>query len=106
MESPPEEVKDQAFCYFGLLKNRDLLLKLLTLLPQARQSVIQSLIEQVAGLSEEELQRHLKQLRDSEVETISKQVRQKFGDHWENVTPGIQKWVCGLVRESHGQEDY
>ncbi len=99
-------MKEQAFCYFGILKNRDQLNGLLNLLPKDQRPTVEKFMAEAAQWSQSELKTRLRQVMESEADEIWGLAEQRWAGQWNSVSPRIRQWLCEVARGAHGQEDY
>ena len=99
-------MKDEAFCYVGLLKSPDRLPDLVKLLPPSRQSAVRKKLEELTPVSAYELASRLNRLRDSQLEGIWNQAEKEMGDVWKKVSPRVRRWICQTVERGHGNQNH
>jgi hypothetical protein len=101
-----EQVRDFAFCGFGLLAMRERFERIAGMLPAGRRQKIEDSLRRQGRLSQRELADSLRLLRESTAEAELQQAALFAGVRAEDLPPTLRRWFCARVQELHGREDH
>lgn len=93
----------EAFCYFGLLRMREALDRIVALLPDARREAARDVIESCASLHEAEVRRRLVELRAAEQAEMRRRLAPRMAAG--PVSPALERWMRARL-DSDGREDH
>jgi hypothetical protein len=93
----------EAFCYFGLMRMREALERIVALLPEARQRAARGVLESCASLPEAEVRRKLLELRAAEQAEMRRKLERRMPAG--SASPALQRWMRARL-DSDGREDH
>jgi HEAT repeat protein len=91
-------LSDEAFCYLALIRDRERLPALLSLLPDARRNAMQELLKKLGNISAEEARNRWKQMREQEVDDLCNRAAREAEMQFELMPPFLQEWICERAR--------
>src|SRR5690349_12650203 len=96
----------EALCYFGLIRGRDVLPRVLAMLPPERRKQAQTIIQDSAELSDLELRNKLAELRFFEAENLRRRLKVPPGVSIASVNPVLRRWLEWEVENGDGRQDH
>jgi HEAT repeat protein len=93
-------LSDETFCFIALMRDRNRLPGILSLLPEARRDVIQELLNRLGSISAEEARNRWKQMREHEVDELGRRAAENAGMQLELMPPFLEEWICERARNS------
>lgn len=82
-----------AFAYAVILRAGDSKADLLSLLPEARRSEIETILDSLKHVEPDEVQHRLKTLRSEQIEQQQRAVESRTGLHLSQVSPKLRVWL-------------
>jgi hypothetical protein len=95
-----------AFCYFGLIRGRETVSRIVAMLPPERAEQAESIILGCAERSDLELRNKLAELRFSESEDLRRRLRVPPAVRLEQLNPVLRRWLEWKVENGDGREDH
>ena len=93
-------MRDEAFCYIGLMRRRGSLAGILELLPEPRRAAIQDLLKKMEGVPEADLRGRWKQMRKLETDELCKRAAKEAGLRLDLMPDFVRDWIGERTRDA------
>jgi hypothetical protein len=89
----PDMPTVEAFCYFGLLRSRETLKQIASMLPDARRNAVLACIESSGAVADSELRKRLAAIRQAQGEELRRRLVVPEGVCLERLSPVLRRWL-------------
>jgi hypothetical protein len=96
----------EVFCYFGLLRSREELDRIVAMLPDTRRDAALALIRDCDRVPDSELRKRLATVRQAQAEEFRRRVALPQGASLEGLSQVLRWWLESKVGNGNGPEDY
>ena len=93
-------MRDEAFCYIGLMRLRGSLAEILQLLPEPRRAAIQDVLKRMEQVPEADLRAKWKQMRKVETDDLSKRAAKEAGLRVDLMPAFVRDWIGERTRDA------
>ena len=93
-------MREDTFCFFGLLCGRQRLNEVVPLLPAERQAAVRELIGKLGEIPAADVRARWKQARDTEADELCKRAAEETGIRQEFLPPFLRDWIFERARHA------